>query len=107
MYVIFDDPQTVSAVKLWNYAKTPSRGLKEFAVSQRCFPLFLSCHTTLPPPPPSLPQILVDDLLVFTGSLPSILTYARGILPTLQPPLTPYTVSLLYQDLDAEELTAR
>ena len=54
-------------IKIWNYYKTPSRGVRNFG-------------------------LLVDDLLVYSGVLPQHDSHTRGVVPGLNPPGVHHTI---------------
>ncbi|KAK3752195.1 hypothetical protein QZH41_019340, partial [Actinostola sp. cb2023] len=79
IFVIFDEPVTVSMVKIWNYSKTPIRGVQHFVLS-------------------------VDDLLVYDGILPQVPS-GSAILPNLDLPVPHHTV--LFTDREQIALAER
>jgi len=68
LYIAFNDAVAISMIKMWNYAKTPHRGVEEF-------------------------ELYMDDLLVFKGILRTAPPAAPGA-----PPKFGQTILFSYED---------
>ena len=49
-------------------------------------------------------QVLVDDLLIYTGIMPIAPSPTSGILPTVAPPITPHVIHLNMNSQDEAAL---
>ncbi|CAJ1343837.1 unnamed protein product [Effrenium voratum] len=80
--LVFDEPNQISAIKFWNYSRTPSRGVRDV-------------------------EVYVDDLLIYQGILRQASRQARGevVLFTDQNAIVERERSLIYQP-SPEELVA-
>lgn len=67
LFIILDQPVTFSKIHLWNYSKSPTRGVKDFAV-------------------------YVDDFVVYTGTLER--SVKGGILPNCDVAPRPHVITL-------------
>ena len=83
-------------LKIWNYSKTPSRGVKDFAVS--CKKYFKTQRKSIKMFVFRCLQLLVDDLLVYNGTME--MSTSRAILPHVDGPQTHHTV-VFSDDVDA------
>jgi len=58
VYVIFDEPVTLSMMRVWNYSKTPPRGVRDIAVCIFC--LLSVCYNSLAVVSSVLPALITE-----------------------------------------------
>jgi hypothetical protein len=86
LYVIFEEPVAVSMIKIWNYSKTPERGVEEI-------------------------ELFVDDVLIYKGDLrkaPSLFEgvqhFSQSILFTNDPALYQQEKENIYRISNLEQM---